>query len=172
MTHAESVELTNLEHGKLSEEQIRRIFRYARIMLNIFRLPQNAHGAIKDLEQELEDTNLDFDEEGFMVTRAALCFLVRASERSQFYVTEEYDLGISHEQGFRFVIDGNTALERKAEYASGLAVDVCFIPGFRNSNLVNFDRPITLSKQEEFIIKTRIEEELNGEQIKIFTEPI
>ncbi len=173
MTHTESIELTNLEYGKLSEDQIRRIFRYARIMLNIFRLSPKTKNAISDLEQRIENTNNDFVNEGLMVSRAALCLLVRSSESSQFYVTEEYDLGISHEQGFRLIIDGNIALGRKAEYVSGLAVDVYFLEHeYRNLNLVNFDRLVMLNEHEERMVKARTKKELNGESVMIFTQPL
>lgn len=173
MALKELTESTDLENGKLSQDQVGRIFRYARTMLNIFRLSPSAHNVIKDLEQKLDDTNEDFSEEGFMVSRAALCFLVRASESSQFYVTEEYDLGISHEQGFRLVIDDNVALGRKVEYVSGLAVDVYFLDDeYRNLNLINFDRSITLNEHEARMVKTRIKEELDGESVVIFTKPL
>lgn len=171
MTIKESLELARVEDSTLSEDQIQRIFRYARIMLNIFRLPQQAQGAKKDLEHELEDTNLDFDKERFMVMSAALCLLSKSPNDSQFYLTEKYDLTPSHEQGFKAVIDGDRVLRKEIEYISGLAVDV-YLGGFRSLNLVNFDRQVGLSRQEELIVKTRVEKELHGDQVVIFTEPI
>lgn len=128
MASKELIELTEKEIGKLSQDQIRRIFRYARIMLNIFKLSPNAYSAMKDLERELEDTNLDFDKEGFMTMAVALCLLSRSPKNgSQFYLTEDYDLTPSHEQGFKSIIDGHAALGKKTEYISGLAIDVYFL---------------------------------------------
>jgi len=171
MTIKEALELASVEDGTLSEDQIRRIFKYARIMLNIFRLSPNAHDAIKDLEQGLECTNLDFDREGFMVMSTALCFLIKSINGSQFFLTEEYDLTPSHEQGFKSVIDGEAVLRGDAEYISGLAINV-YLGHFRSMNLVNFDRQVRLSRQEELIIKTRVGEEMHGDQVVIFTESI
>lgn len=168
----ESAELASVEDSTLSEDQIRRIFRYARTMLNIFRLPRQARRARQDLEQELEDTNYEFDKEGFMVMAAALLFLSRSSNGSQFFLTEDYDLTPSHEQGFKTVIDSDAAFRKEIEYVSGLAVDVCFLGQFRNLILVNFDRQVALNKKEESLIKTRLKEELIWEQVVIFTEPI